>query len=406
MMIFIDCWLRYDIDESWELPGNEFIRMVRILVKQLHFFGNVAEQDLSSLSILRQQAQSLLNLRIYPFLKTIISRWPLDTSFLNVLELWLSFIQPWRYLYDRNIQNLNNEIVDIPERFRNFISENIICYTQIFIRLIPRFQKMDLSLSKNAFMLFRMLKVFRQLSEVLREIERLMMNNNSTIRAHSSFNEIAVNMSPTRISNSFNRSGERSPHHRSYNQSVIEDSNYVSMFSDEITMATYELMQKLFVAKTKTCYDVNKMEKELHKHTSLWEKFLQFIGWLSSLSLSFTVALEEKKKTPIYLEFCLNVFSQVFNIPIEDATKEFELEQNNIMEDSDDDRMTNIGSDFLSVTPSFMKQRLLNISYTGDPFLLPIMNHEVKFLVRFLHQISSKINEMVRLIFQNFVKLH
>lgn len=95
MMIFIDCWFRYDIDESWELPGNEFIRMVRILVKQLHFFGNVAEQDLTSLSVLRHQAQPLLNLRIYPFLKTIISRWPLDTSFLNVLELWLSYIQPW-----------------------------------------------------------------------------------------------------------------------------------------------------------------------------------------------------------------------------------------------------------------------------------------------------------------------
>lgn len=75
MMIFIDCWLKTDLDETWELPGNEFIRMIRILVKQLHFFSNVAEQDLSSLGVLRQQAQSMLNMRMYPFLKTIIARY-------------------------------------------------------------------------------------------------------------------------------------------------------------------------------------------------------------------------------------------------------------------------------------------------------------------------------------------
>lgn len=396
MMIFIDCWLRYDIDESWELPGNEFIRLTRILVKQLHFFGNVAEQDMTSLSALRHQAQSLLNLRFYPFVKTIISRWPLDTSFLNVLELWLSYIQPWRYIYNRNVQNLNNELVEIPERFKTFINENVVCYTQIFVKLLPRFQKMDLALNKNAFMLFRMLKVFRQLSEILRDIERQMLNNNSTnMRSHTSFNENSVHSSP-RSPSSFNRSGDRSPHphYRSHNQTVIEDSNYVFMFSDEVTMQIYDLMQRLFIAKLKTSRDVNKMEKELNKHASLWEQFLKFIGWLSSLSLSFSLALEEKKKTPIYLEFCLNILSPAFNIQIEDATKEFEQNES-LLEDSDDDHVTDVGSDFLSVTPSFMKQRLQNITYTGDPFLLPIMSNEVKFLVRFLHQVASKLNEMV-----------
>lgn len=397
MMIFIDCWLRYDIDESYELPGNEFIRLVRILVKQLHFFGNVAEQDISPMSLLRQQSQSLLNVRIYAFLKTIISRWPLDTSFLNVLELWLSYVQPWRYILNRNVQNLNNEIVEIPERFKTFINENIVCYTQIFVRLVPRFLKMDLALNKNAFMLFRMMKVFRQLSDILREFEKLMINNNSTtMRSHPSFNEPSLHSSP-RTPNSFNnRSGDRSPHphYRSHNQTVLEDSNYIFMFSDEVTLQIYDLMQRLFVAKMKTGRDVNKMEKELNKHATLWEKFLQFIGWLSSLSLSFSAALEDKKKTPVYLEFCLNVLSPTFNIQIEDATKEFEQNES-LIEDSDDEHVTNVGSDFLNITPSFMKQRLQSITYTGDPFLLPIMSHEVKFLVRFLHQVSCKVNEMV-----------
>lgn len=411
MVIFIDCWLRYDVDECYELPGNEFIRLVRILVKQLHFFGNVAEQDMSVLSVLRQQSQSLLNLRIYPFLKSIISRWPLDTSFLNVLELWLSYIQPWRYIYNRNIQNLNNEVIEIPTRFKPFITENIVSYTQIFVKLVPRFLKMDLALSKNSFMLFRMLKVFRQLSETLRGIEKQMMNNNSTFRNNSSFNETSLHSSPPRSPNSFNRSaGERSPHplHRSHNQSAIDDSNYALMFGDEITLQVYELMQRLYLAKMKTSQDVDKMENELKKHSTSWERFLQFIGWLSTLSLSFNMALEEKKKTPVFLDFCLNVLSPAYNIQLEDITREFD--QNESLQDqSDDEHITAMRSDFLNVTPSFMKQRMQNITYTGDPFLIPIMSHEVKFLVRFFHQVSAKINETVKkrkiskfLIFFNF----
>lgn len=176
LMIFIDCWLRFDMDETYELPSNELIRLLRILVKQIHNFGNAYEQDTSSLSILRQQAQPLLNARMYQFLKTIMARWPLDSSFLHVLELWFSYIQPWRYVLNRNIQNLNADLVQIPDKFKKFMSENLVSYTQIFVRNIPRFLKMDLSVSKNAYMLFRMLKVFRQPSDILRELERVLMN--------------------------------------------------------------------------------------------------------------------------------------------------------------------------------------------------------------------------------------
>lgn len=402
MMIFIDLWLRYDIDESWELPGNEFIRLVRVLVKQLHFYGNVSESDLSMLSVLRQQSQSLLNVRIFPFLKTIASRWPLDTSFLNVLELYLSYIQPWRYIQNRNIHNLNSEMIDIPDRFRLFISENHVCYTQIYIRLIQRFLKMDLGLSKNAFMLFRLMKVFRQLTDILRDIEKGIMNNNSaTIRSRSSFNESSINSSSPRTPNSLNRSN---PHHRSHNQSAIEESSfYVYMFNDEATMMIYELMQRLYLAKLKTIQEIESMEKEMHKHTSPWEKLMQFIGWFSAMSLSFSTTLEEKKKTPVYLDFSLNILSTSFNIQIDDITREYQQNES-LNEDSDDDRNISMaGSDYLNITPSFMKQKMQNITFSGDPFLLPIAEYEVKFLVRFLYQVSYKLNEMVRLsIISNF----
>lgn len=81
LYLFTDSWLRFDCDDAGDLPSNEFIRVVRILVKQIHAFGNSADLDGTSMSILRKLAQPMLHARMYPFLKKIISRWPLDSSF-------------------------------------------------------------------------------------------------------------------------------------------------------------------------------------------------------------------------------------------------------------------------------------------------------------------------------------
>lgn len=393
LMIFIDCWLRYDMDETYELPSNELIRALRLLVKQVHYFANGAEQDTSSLSVLRQQALVLLNARMYSFLKTVMARWPLDSSFLNVLELWLSYIQPWRYQFNRNVQNLNADIVEIPEKFKKFMSENLVSYTQIFVRNIPRFMKMDLSVSKNAFMLFRMLKVFRQPSDILRDLERVLMNNNSTNLGRSHHSSITDISSPPRSqNNSFNRS---SPHplnrYQSMSASGLEDSAYICMFNEETTMQIYELMQRVYLAKTKSSDEVASMEKQLNQNITMWERFLQIVGWLSSLNFSFSQALDEKKKAPVYLDYCLNILSPIYNIPIEEATREFTMSESIANEESDHETFN---SDLLNITPSYIKSHLSKISYTGDPALLPIMETEVKFLVRFFYQISSKLNEM------------
>lgn len=47
-----------------------------------------------------------------------------------------------------------------------------------------------------------------------------------------------------------------------------------------------------------------------------------------------------------------------------------------------------------SLTPQQMKLRKNTLCYTGDPALLPIASTEFTFLVRFLHQLSSKLNLM------------
>ena len=52
------------------------------------------------MATLRKMAQPMMKSRIYPFIKSIIGRWPLDSSLSVVLELWLSYIQPWRYRFE------------------------------------------------------------------------------------------------------------------------------------------------------------------------------------------------------------------------------------------------------------------------------------------------------------------
>ena len=51
------------------------------------------------------------------------------------------------------------------------------------------------------------------------------------------------------------------------------------------------------------------------------------------------------------------------------------------------------------MSPQNVKARLQNITYQGDPELQSIRSNECATLVRFMYQVSSKINEMVRIYF-------
>lgn len=157
MYLFIDVWLRFDVLDNHDLPSSEFVRVVRILVKQLHAFGNSAEFDTTPMSSLRKVAQQMMNQQIHSFLNKLMSRWPLDSSFSVVLELWLSYIQPWRYTFERT--NSSNTEIPISSKFEKFIVENIIVYTQIFGQLIERFERLDFSSLRNVIIVSRLLKV-------------------------------------------------------------------------------------------------------------------------------------------------------------------------------------------------------------------------------------------------------
>ena len=84
-------------------------------------------------------------------------------SFRLVMETWLSYIQPWRYLNNNNgVPEDENAIKMDPGRFSNFVSDNYMFYTKLLSKVLRRFQRLEISSPKNAFMLFRVLKVISQ----------------------------------------------------------------------------------------------------------------------------------------------------------------------------------------------------------------------------------------------------
>ena len=73
------------------------MRIVRVLIKQLHAFSASASIDDTHMSELKKVAIPMVESKFYIFLRNLIHRWPLDGSFRLLLELWLTYIQPWRY---------------------------------------------------------------------------------------------------------------------------------------------------------------------------------------------------------------------------------------------------------------------------------------------------------------------
>ncbi|XP_065075055.1 sphingomyelin phosphodiesterase 4 [Ochlerotatus camptorhynchus] len=421
LYIFVDCWLRLDVDDARELPSNEFIRCVRILVKQLHAFGNSAELDNSSMALLRQSAQPLMNVRMYGFLKSLMARWPLDSSFSDVLELWLSYIQPWRYTFNRDLSNSTE--MPITPRHESFIAENLIVYTQIFVQLIPRFERMDLTTLRNVLMLFRLLKVFNQnnLVELLCQNEAIMSSNNNVSLNNSTFN---VSNSPGNHSGASNRSvGNASTGglNRSFNSSGVAtgapgrpgtpgnrstgepaDDSYVFIFGELFALAIEELLKKIYVSMSVARENLRQVQQEkANRYQGVLKYVYMVIGYFDHDPI-YAAMLNDRQKIPDILDVALQSLARMFQIPLTEEFFEGEsmqidpsfIAENTVNASWNSSMNSTLSGQSFSLTPQQMKLRKNTLRYTGDPALLPIASTEFTFLVRFLHQLSSKVNLM------------
>ncbi|KDR21935.1 Sphingomyelin phosphodiesterase 4 [Zootermopsis nevadensis] len=401
------------------LPSVEHIRVVRNLVKHLHYFANSIIGDLSAMDELKRIILPSSQAKLYGFMRHTIHHWPLDSSFRLILETWLSYIQPWRYTdwQHRNMRSPTGRDNDehtrtVDRQWINFIAENVLSYTVIFRQLLPRFKRLDLTTPKNAHMLFRVTKVFSQpnLNTMIKEVEHCL---DGVSGAHLSNDSVSSSSPET--------SHQGHKWSALVRQQVLElegpGYQYKPLFGSETVSQVFQFML-LIQRAIETAHNL-----QLHLETVLRNRSSSFFASLknffSSQSDSDEYSLEERRKVSAYLGTCLCYVSNIFEIdsarlPNVSSANDHDafnscntlssrhgtsglLEgENTSMEASP---FRSLGS--TSVSPLLAsrdwKERRKCIKYEGDPDLQPIKSTENAFLVRLLHQITSKLNEMYTL---------
>lgn len=337
---------------------------VRIVIKHLHSFSNsftyspishVNSQGLAEIKQAIWTSKYPLQKRLYNFIKVAFNRWPLDYTFRQPLEAWLSYIQPWRYVrmntneYNSDLEDIDGNrsttLIDVPSidnHWRNFISDNLLYYTVIFTLLVDRLLKLDLSSSRNALMLFRAIKVYSQpgFLTLLREAEEAVIRNNLEHSMNTSISKSPYKLStPNRstidpntskaklLAPSFLASGRVSTpktrigaleHHLSNLESDSEF-NYVSLFSPQAK----QKLTKLLAEIQKSRLSIKEFVQTVEIRSKLRNK-----GWLESIRAFLTMEdtcfeskderemYKDKIQAEDYLNFATNKITQYFEVQI------------------------------------------------------------------------------------------
>lgn len=417
LYIFIDIWLRYDVDANRELPSSEFINCVRFFIKILHSFGNSADLDQSPMYQLRQIAQPMLNAQIYTFLRSLINRWPLDSSFAAVLELWLSYIQPWRYNYVRQhaIQsgagNAFIELPQIPRRFEYFIKENLAAYTQILVQLLPRFVRLDLSSLANVAMMHRLLRVFAQsnLAEVLRASEFDVYASKS----------LMTSSSPKRPKPAAAQDRSVMTDWSSYRADVLlpnEDdtaAGYVCMFGDEVQQQIRHICEKMLITRKMELDRLGYLETEMRKRHQGLKRYLKWL-FVTEEDIQFQHTINDCRIIPENIDRMLQKIVDIFMVDLTEVemalmgnSLDWTANQSNDLDVSLTDfsgasRSLNSSVNYALIQClssgylSFSLQTMIkDTQYMVDPAQVPTKSNEITFMVRALYQMTTKLNLMV-----------
>uniref|UniRef100_A0A8C2TD79 Sphingomyelin phosphodiesterase 4 n=1 Tax=Coturnix japonica TaxID=93934 RepID=A0A8C2TD79_COTJA len=282
LQIFVEMWLHHyslemyqkmqspHVKESFK-PTEEHVLVVRLLVKHLHAFSNSLKPEPLSPSAHSHTASPLeefkrvviprfVQQKLYIFLQHCFGHWPLDASFRAVLEMWLSYLQPWRYAPEKPPQTAEVLPRSVPEKWAAFIQENLLMYTKLFVGFLNRTLRTDLVSPKNALMVFRVAKVFAQpnLAEMILKGEQLFLEPELVIphRQHRLF------MSPT-LGGSFLSSWpptitDASFKVKSHVYSLEgQDFQYKQMFGTEVRNLLSEAQLNQMMMKCGTAQDEN-----------------------------------------------------------------------------------------------------------------------------------------------------
>ncbi|XP_077986660.1 sphingomyelin phosphodiesterase 4-like [Glandiceps talaboti] len=399
------------------LPSPDHVRVVRMLVKHVHFFVNTLKStpitspyqqhiDLPLDDLKRSIIPHILQKKLYAFLRHGFDKWPFDASFRLMLETWLSFIQPWRYTEDGRF-NVGFEKKDgrdrsVSTQWEQVIIERLLFYTTLFIEFLPRAFRQDLSSSKNAYMLFRVCKVYSQinLSNMIEEAEGLL------------YEEASVGFIRPPSSDGSYLATPRPPSGASLRLQVAELEGqgfiYKPLFSEEMQRLIEQLLGRLQHAQN----TLKSLSSSNGEDTGGILSLLGFKGLMDynsqgTMSNSyrdhdiFDEPYLDIKKVDSYLQQSLNYLSRIFKVEPSSGNEtmmpwdtinnsKYNITNSCSQPDMMDGTLTPLGRYQL-----MNGLRKFDIMYQGDPDLQPIRSHENPELVRLLYRLSSNINKHV-----------
>ena len=343
------------------LPSAELMRVVRMFIKHSHYFANACQQGSAyipaslKVDIFGSRANKGM---LFSFLAQAVDHWPYDASFRLVLETWLSFIQPWRYL--SMVVNEDVSKMD-PIRFGSFVSDNFIFYSKLMAKVLRRFQRLDIGSAKNAFMLFRVMKVMSQ-DNLFSCLKNCAQSQGFLVQPEEAKNDHIFS---------------------------VEFKTFVS----ELLLNSLRILSAENSRKKVRNTSNEKVESGI---TAFINAIADFVNGGPSNDTMDPEKTEQEKLIQ-HLTFITEKLAALFDL--ENVVKEYQAlpaESNKASQDHFE-TVDQTDSSFYGLSPAQRRgilNRKLKVQnkYLGNPDLVPIRSDEVAVLVRALYQISQRIN--------------
>ncbi|XP_062038187.1 sphingomyelin phosphodiesterase 4 isoform X2 [Lepus europaeus] len=425
LQVFVEMWLHHYSLEMYQklqsphakesfAPTEEHVLVVRLLLKHLHAFaGSLRPEQASPVGhshapspleeFKRAAVPRFVQQKLYLFLQHCFGHWPLDASFRAVLEMWLSYLQPWRYAPEKQAQSSDSQPRTVPEKWAPFVQENLLMYTKLFVGFLNRALRTDLVSPKNALMVFRVAKVFAQpnLADMIQKGEQLFLEPELVIpqRQHRLFT------APT-FTGSFLSPWPPAVTDASFKvKSHVyglegQDCEYTPMFGPEVRALVLRLAQLITQAK-QTAKSISDQCAE----SPAGRSFLSWLGfWPADANGCYPandldeLGQDSVRKTDEYLEKALEYLRQIFRLS-EAQLAQLTLALGAAQDENGKKQLPDciVGENGLILTPLGRYQiinglRRFEIEYQGDSELQPIRSYEIAGLVRALFRLSSAIN--------------
>ncbi|XP_039177131.1 sphingomyelin phosphodiesterase 4 isoform X3 [Crotalus tigris] len=396
-------------------PTEEHVLVIRLLLKHLHTFSNSVKSEPISPSGHSHTASPLeefkriviprfVQQKLYIFLQHSFGHWPLDASFRAVLEMWLSYLQPWRYAPEKQPPSAEAPLRSVSEKWEPFVQENLLLYTKLFVSFLNRALRTDLVSPKNALMVFRVAKVFAQphLAEMIQRAEQLFLEADLSLppRQHRLF--ITPSLGGSFLSGRAPTITDASFKVKSHVFCLEgQDFQYKQMFGTEVRNLVLRLAQLIGQAQQSA-----RCLSERSAEAGPGHSFLSWL-WFGSSDLNGSylgsdmddMGQESIRKTDEYLEKALEYLCQIFRLN-EAQLSQLILNRGGAPEENGKKLLPDCieGENGLMLTPLGRYQiinglRRFQVEYQGDPELQPIRSYESTTLVRLFFRLSLAINE-------------